>query len=93
MVVKIGNESTFARAHGIKILSKWQFSSSVGQKIWFFWKQTSVRFIHCNYLRLNSDQIAAYGRTTTAIPWPLVVGCQSIFMVDIGIKEKYRKEY
>jgi hypothetical protein len=51
--------------------------------------------IHCKYLRPNYDQIAAYGRTTTVIPWfqPLVVGCQSIFIVDIGIKEKYRIQY
>ena len=50
---------------------------------------------HCKYLRPNYDQIAAYGCTTTAIPWfqPLVVGCQSIFIVDIGIKEKYRIQY
>ena len=48
--------------------------------------------VHCKYLRLNYHQIAAYGHTTTTIPWfqPLVVGCQSIFIVDIGIKEKYR---
>ena len=48
-------------------------------------------FSHCKYLRPNYDQIAAYGRTTTAIPWfqPLA-GCQSIFIVYIGIKEKYR---
>ena len=57
-----------------------------------------VRFqteVHCKYLRPNYDQIAAYGRTTTVIPWfqPLVVGCQSIFIVDIGIKEKYRIQY
>ena len=51
--------------------------------------------MHCKYLRPNYDQIAAYGRTTTVIPWfqPLVVGCQSIFIVDIGIKEKYRIQY
>ena len=51
--------------------------------------------LHCKYLRPNYDQIAAYGRTTTVIPWfqPLVVGCQSIFIVDIGIKEKYRIQY
>ena len=38
------------------------------------------------------NQIAAYGCTTTVIPWfqPLVAGCQSIFIADIGIKEKYR---
>ena len=30
--------------------------------------------VHCKYLRPNYDQIAAYGCTTTAIPWfrPLV---------------------
>ena len=51
--------------------------------------------LHCKYLQPNYDQIAAYGRTTTDIPWfqPLVVGCQSIFIVDIGIKEKYRIQY
>ena len=44
--------------------------------------------LHCKYLQPNYDQIAANGRITTAIPWfqPLVVGCQSIFIVDIGIK-------
>ena len=32
---------------------------------------------------------------STAIPWfqPLVVGCQSRFIVDIGIKEKYRIQW
>jgi hypothetical protein len=42
------------------------------------------------------NQIAAYGRTTTAIPWfqPLVVGCQSIFIVDIvDIVSKKSMEY
>ena len=47
------------------------------------------------YERIMYNQILAYGRTTTAIPWfqPLVVGCQSIFIVDIGIKEKYKIQY
>ena len=45
-----------------------------------------IRLLHCKYLRPNYNQIAAYGRTTTAIPWfqPLVVGCQSMFIVDIA---------
>jgi hypothetical protein len=32
---------------------------------------------------------------STAIPWfqPLVVGCQSRFIVDIGIKKKYRIQW
>ena len=52
-------------------------------------------FMHCKYLWPNYDQIAAYGCTTIAIHWfqPLVVGCQSIVIVDIGIKEKYRIQY
>ena len=25
--------------------------------------------LHCKYLQPNYDQIAAYGGTTTAIPW------------------------
>jgi hypothetical protein len=57
--------------------------------------QLADEAIHCKYLRPNYDQIAAYGCTTTVISWfqPLVVGCQSIFIVDIGIKEKYRIQY
>jgi hypothetical protein len=52
------------------------------------WKYINLT-LHCKYLRPNYNQIAAYGCTTTAIPWfqPLVVGCQSIFIVDIVSKK------
>ena len=55
--------------------------------------QTFSVLVHCKYLQLSYNQIAAYGRTTTVIPLfrPLVVGPK--FIVDIGIKEKYRIQY
>ena len=50
---------------------------------------------HNKFFLPNYDQFAGYEGTTTVINWfqPLVIGCQSIFIVDIGNKEIYKIQY
>ena len=51
--------SVYSVHQGISILAK----KEKRKRSYFFLSA------HCKYLGPNYDQIAAYGRTTTAIPW------------------------